>query len=74
MLGALLLFAAVSYRKKKHWNDISISMPGVLRTDLHYVYYLSEQGQMAKTGDHTDLFWHGQFYGPEQLQTERAME
>ena len=65
--GALLI---AYLRRKKRWSDVGIPMPAALRTDLHYCYYLSLPGQMSATADHTSLFWHGQFYGPEQLAKE----
>ncbi len=52
------------------WGEIVIAMPAVLRTDLHYVYYLSLPGQTARVADHTDLVWHAQFYGLDQLEDE----
>lgn len=52
------------------WGDATIQMPAVLRSDLQFTYYLSLPGQMEKTADHTSLFWHAQFYGLDQLETE----
>ena len=68
VIAGLLLMAYL--RSKKRWRDISIPMPSVLRDDLHYCYYLSLPGQMAATADHTNLLWHGQFYGLDQLASE----
>ncbi|CAN7185383.1 hypothetical protein [Acidovorax sp. LjRoot117] len=52
------------------WGEASIALPSVLRSDLHYCYYMSLPGQMAATADHTSLLWHAQFYGLDALEDE----
>lgn len=68
---ALAVFGYYLYCKHV-WGDVSIPMPAMLRTDLHFCYYLSMPGQMVQVADHTDLCWYAQFYKPGQLRDELA--
>lgn len=54
------------------YSDVVIPMPEVLRNDLNFVYYLSVAGQTSKVQDHTNLIWHGQFYGNATLEVEAS--
>lgn len=70
VLGIIGVIAGVMGSRKKKWKDIDIPMPAERRNDLRYGYYLSLPGEMNETGDHTNLFWHAQFYGTQQLAIE----
>lgn len=70
LLAAAVVAIGIALYRRYVWGDVTIPMPSILRTDLHFGYYLSLPGQMAATADHTDLFWHAQFYGLDQLELE----
>jgi hypothetical protein len=69
LAAAVVAIGIVLYRRYV-WGDVTIPMPAILRTDLHFGYYLSTPGQLAKTADHVDMFWHAQFYDSDQLAIE----